>query len=184
MPPAVQHLKLVDPPPDMLERLYREHHDRVLKAAYRVCGNATDAEDVLQTLFLRLARSGRDLDLSPSPAAYLHRAAVNTALDLVRSRTRSRTIPLDTAPAEALGSGARPLDEGQMDRELKDAIRASLAKLNPRAAEMFALKYFEGYDNREIADMLGISHVVLSVLLHRARARVRADLKKAFGDTL
>ena len=41
-----------------LERLYREHHARVFRAAYRVTGDATDAEDVLQTVFLRLARRG------------------------------------------------------------------------------------------------------------------------------
>ena len=177
MAPAAQHLRLVDPPPDSLEKLYTEHHDRVMRAAYRVVGNMTDAEDVLQTVFLRLARAGEP-DLSPSPAAYLHRAAVNAALDVVRSRTRAKSVSIEVAPVESLE--APP--ETKVDRELQDAIRASVAKLNPRAAEMFALKYFEGYDNREIADLMGMSHMVVSVLLHRARGRVRADLQKSFGD--
>ena len=45
MAPAVPHLKLMEQPPDALERLYTAHNDRVLRAAYRVCGNMTDAED-------------------------------------------------------------------------------------------------------------------------------------------
>ena len=183
MAPAASHLKLVDTPPDALERLYTEHVDRVLRAAHRVCGNMTDAEDVLQTLFLRLARTA-DIDLSPNPGAYLHRAAVNAALDLIRSRARSRSVSIEAAPVEKITSGERRPDDRQIDRELAGAIRAAVSRLNPRAAELFALKYFEGYDNREIADLLGMSPMVVAVLLHRARGRVRADLQKAFGDTI
>ena len=67
-----------------LERLFRDHHEQVFRAAYRITGSVTDAEDVLQTIFLRLASNAGTPDLAPSPAGYLHRAAVNAALDLVR----------------------------------------------------------------------------------------------------
>lgn len=63
--------------PLALERLFDAHHRLVYGAAWRVTGNAADAEDVLQTVFLRLA--GRDLsaDLIENPEGYLRRAAVN-----------------------------------------------------------------------------------------------------------
>src|SRR3569832_1662029 len=64
-----------------LERLFRDHHEQVFRAAYRITGSVTDAEDVLQTIFLRLASNAETPDLAPSPAGYLHRAAVNAALD-------------------------------------------------------------------------------------------------------
>ena len=52
---AVKHLRAVPSPPQGVEALFREHHEQVFRAAYRVTGNAVDAEDVLQTVFLRLA---------------------------------------------------------------------------------------------------------------------------------
>ena len=75
--------------PKPLERMFQEHHERVFRAAYRVTGNASDAEDVLQTIFLRLARREGDLGIDEASAGYFHRAAVNAALDLLRSRRRS-----------------------------------------------------------------------------------------------
>src|SRR3712207_5763818 len=80
-----------------LERLFREHHEQVFRAAYRITGSVTDAEDVLQTIFLRLASNAETPDLAPSPAGYLHRAAVNAALDLVRRRGRARMVSFDSA---------------------------------------------------------------------------------------
>src|SRR5215213_7998918 len=91
---AVTHLKPLPEPPKELERLFREHHDLIFRTAYRVTGSAEDAEDVLQTVFLRLARRA-EINLAPSPAGYLHRAAVNASLDLVRSRSTARAVALE-----------------------------------------------------------------------------------------
>src|SRR5438034_9115418 len=81
-----------------VESLFREHHDRVFRAAHRITGSVVDAEDVLQTVFLRLSRRGNSkegVNLEPSPASYLHRAAINASLDLVRQRGRSQSISID-----------------------------------------------------------------------------------------
>ncbi|HZG50616.1 MAG TPA: sigma-70 family RNA polymerase sigma factor, partial [Pyrinomonadaceae bacterium] len=67
-----------------LESLFRQHYDQIYRTAYRITGSLMDAEDVLQTIFLRLAGNKEKRDLAPSPAAYLHRAAVNASLDLMR----------------------------------------------------------------------------------------------------
>ena len=160
-------------PKTPLENLFREHYDRVYRAAYRVTGSATDAEDVLQTVFLRLARQGSELNLEPHPASYLHRAAVNASLDLLRQRGRAAAVPLDDAAAvSAQDDPAR----AHHDRELQRAMREAVAQLNDNQAQMFALKYFEGYDNQQIAALLDTSPMVVGVLLHRARARVKKAL--------
>src|SRR5690349_18333609 len=78
-----------------LERIFRENHGMVFRAAYRVTGNATDAEDVLQTVFLRLLKRDAAAEPVENLPSFLHRAAVNAALDLVRSRQNIRSIPLD-----------------------------------------------------------------------------------------
>ena len=64
-----------------MEEVYREHASRVLAAAYRVTGSNEDAEDVLQTVFSRLAR-GRALEQDRPWGAYLHRSAVNASIAL------------------------------------------------------------------------------------------------------
>src|SRR5262249_42224561 len=177
-----------EPPPDPapvsmrdLEGLFREHHDRVFRAAYRVMGSVVDAEDVLQTVFLRLSRrGGGDVSLEPNPGSYLHRAAINAALDLLRQRARTEAIPIDdVATVLAANSGFSP-ELQQRNRELRDCLRRAISKLGEKSAEMFVLKYYEGYENTEIAKLMGTSAMVVGVLLHRARARV----KKEVGDFL
>ncbi|MGH9455374.1 MAG: RNA polymerase sigma factor, partial [Terriglobia bacterium] len=60
--------------------------------------------------------------------------------------------------------------------ELKQALRRELAQLNARAAEMFTLRYLEGLDNPEIAQMMNTSQAVVAVTLHRTRARLKKSL--------
>src|SRR5437016_4048853 len=78
-----------------LEAVFREHHTMVFRAAYRITGNSEDAEDVLQTVFLRLARREDDAASVAHLPSYLRRAAVNAAFDLLRSRQRARSMPLE-----------------------------------------------------------------------------------------
>src|SRR6476469_751856 len=78
-----------------LERIFREHHAMVFRAAYRITGNANDAEDVLQTVFLRMVKRDPGAEPVGNMTSFLHRSAVNAALDLVRSRANIRNIPLD-----------------------------------------------------------------------------------------
>lgn len=162
-----------DSPPESLEGIFRENQAHVYSAAYRVTGSTQDAEDVLQTVFLRLLGRGDDLDLSPSPGAYLHRAAVNAAIDLMRARSRSQSIPLDDVVVEL--PGGRPLDPArqQQDREIRRRLREAILELSPKSAEVFCLRFFEGVGNREIARMLGMSQIAVGVTLHRARNHVK-----------
>jgi RNA polymerase sigma-70 factor (ECF subfamily) len=174
---VASHLKPLPGPADRLDALFREHYNLVYRTAYRITGRPDEAEDVLQTIFLRLARREGDLDLTPSPGSYLHRAAVNAALDVVRGRARERAVAID----EVTLAGSLDPETLHESREIHDFIRRAVARLNPKAAELFILRYFEGYGNDEIAQMLGMSKMVVNVLLHRARTRVRKDLGELVG---
>jgi RNA polymerase sigma-70 factor (ECF subfamily) len=165
-----------------LEAAFREHHQKVMRAALRITGNRSDAEDVLQTVFLRLARREGGSPLSDSPGGYLHRAAVNAALDVVRSRKSSRSAALDDfEPVLEAEAGQSP-DNVQGAGELEARIREALAKMSPKSAEIFALRYFEGYDNHEIAKMLGTSRSTVNVILQRARHRLKDEISAYLGD--
>ena len=84
------------PLPEDFERIFNENHGLVYRVAYRITGNNEDAEDVLQTLFLRLLRREVLPDIDRNPRAYMHRAAINIALDIGPGRTR--LIANDGAP--------------------------------------------------------------------------------------
>lgn len=162
-----------------LETLFREHHDRVFRAAYRITGSVVDAEDVLQTVFLRLSRRA-NVNLEPSPGSYLHRAAINASLDLMRQRGRNESISIeDVTPILKANSTLNP-ETQRASGELRARIRQAISKLGEKSAEMFVLKYLEGFSNNEIAEHMGTSAMVVGVLLHRARTRV----KKEIGDLL
>ena len=176
MPVAVRTLKPVQNPPGELENLFRAHHDRVFRTAHRITGSAADAEDVLQTVFLRLARSSEDYDYAGHPEAYLSRAAINAALDLLRSRNRSRSIGLEDVDVGALKSNERNPETQHADRELQKLIRRAVGRLGETAGEMFVLRYYEGYDNQEIAKLMGTSQMVVGVVLHRARTKLRKEI--------
>jgi RNA polymerase sigma-70 factor (ECF subfamily) len=155
--------------------LFQNHHKAVFRIAYRITGSPSDAEDVLQTIFLRLTPNRRDL--SPNPEGYLHRAAVNASLDLLRRRARANFVALDVIDFNQSSKLSTPSPEDDFaDVELRELIRHAVAKLEGRAATAFALRYFEGYDNNRIAQVLGTSQLVVAVTLHRARTRLRKEI--------
>jgi RNA polymerase sigma-70 factor (ECF subfamily) len=164
-----------------LEEVFREHQRRVLRAAFRITGNADDAQDVLQTVFLRLVRRDGGAGLSENPGNYLHRAAINAALDLVRSRRAAKATPLEPLEPVLSGSPEKAPDRVQGGHEIRQVIRDALAKMNPRSAEVFALRYFEGYGNHEIAKLLGTSRSTVNVMLHRTRNKLREEIAPYAG---
>ena len=162
-----------------LETLFQQHHDRVFRTAYRVTGSAADAEDVLQTVFLRLARGSEGVIVPDNPESYFARAAVNASLDLLRARKRSKAVAFDdveNGPAAIELVSRRSPEATHEDRELRELIREAVSKLGPTAGQMFALRYFEGYDNGEIAQMMKTSALVVGVTLHRARTRLKTEI--------
>lgn len=156
-----------------LEQIFVEHKELVFLAAYRITGNASDAEDVLQTVFLRLLRQERPPEIQFAKA-YMHRAAVHAALDQLRRRKETQSLALEeeaNLPEMASPGG------GHEPGELEDWLRHALALLNPKWAEMFALRFVEGHSNREIARMMNTSAAIVAVTLHRARTQLQKEFK-------
>src|SRR5437879_3614927 len=159
-----------------LEEVFRAHQACVLKAAFRVTGSMADAEDVSQSIFLRLARGNVEQGRISNMQSYLQRSAVNVALDLIRSRGHREVVSVETADELQSNSSLSP--EGAFSSmEVKNWLRGELATLNRRAAEMFALRYLEGFDNREIARTMNTSQAVVAVTLHRTRTRLKKGLR-------
>src|ERR1035438_1828808 len=160
-----------------LERIFREHHALVFRAAYRVTGNPDDAEDVLQTVFLRMVKRSAGAEPMENMASFLHRAAVNAALDLVRSRQNIRSVPLDELEPVLSEPAHRSPDRIQHSGEIREWLRGALARLNPRIAEMFMLRFFDGKDNPEIAQLLNTTPGTVAVTISRTRDRLEKEFR-------
>src|SRR5262245_13147870 len=157
--------------------IYREHYQLVYRTAYSVTGNRQDAEDVLQTVFMNLLDRDLPGGLIRSLKAYLYRAAVNAALNTVRSRKRHNLVDgVEDIEAPVPSGSAGPGD--LIRRNLLSAI----AKLKPREAEIPILLYEHDYPYARIAKMLGTSRGTRAATLYRTRARLKKLLRTS-GDT-
>ncbi len=161
--------------PTSLENLFHQYDKMVYRAAFRITGSDQDAEDVLQTVFLRLLRGEVALTVEAA-GSYLYRSAVNAALDIIRKRRNLRVVTVEDVEPEALGNvDALP------DRELQDELRRALTQLKGTTAEMFVLRYFEDLDHGRIAELLNTSKAVVAVTLHRARTKLKKHMKSFMG---
>lgn len=160
-----------------LGALFRDHYKGIFRVAYRITGSQSDAEDVLQDIFVRLTPGWARRDLSPNPRAFLYRAAINASLDVLRRRKRANSVSLDVIDFDQSSKLSPPSPEDDLaDMELRELVRQAVAKLEGRAATAFVLRYYEGYDNGRIAEVLGTSQMVVAVTLHRARTRLRREI--------
>lgn len=161
------------------DELFSEHREKVLLAAYRVTGNMPDAEDVLQSVFLRLLKRRERLLGGDNPAAYLSRAAINASIDLLRSKYHRQT---DSLIEEIHPSSLGAADSEARQAELRRHLRAALLSLEQATAEIFALRYFEDFSNVQIAELLDTSPNSIAVTLHRARKRLQELLGELEGE--
>ncbi len=149
--------------------LYERHYEVVFRAALRVTGNPADAEDVLQTVFLRLLARGRDVEVEELSAAYFRRAAVNAAVDLLRRRAvHAESVYDDQAPHAAV----------QPPVLLKERLRRAMATLETEDATLFLLRHVEGLSIEELAGMFRLEKNNVAVRLHRIRRRLQAEIER------
>ena len=149
--------------------LYERHYEAVFRAALRVTGSPADAEDILQTVFLRVLSLQDQDEGADRPAAYFRRAAVNAAVDLLRRRAvHAETAYDDLAPHAAVEPALL----------LKEQLRRAIATLDSEDATLFLLRYVEGLSNQELAGVFRLEKNNVAVRLHRIRLRLQAEMER------
>lgn len=143
---------------EQTERLVETYADMLLRLSYTWLGSAHDAEDICQTVFLKVIESGRTFDSPAHEKAFLIRAAINACKD-ERKAARRRSVPLDACAEQ-------PAPEHDADSEVRDAVAA----LDEKYRIVIYLHYYEGYTAREIASMLRVPTPTVTTRLRRARA--------------
>src|SRR5262249_55700428 len=155
-----------------------ENYLLVYRTACVITGSPEDAEDVLQTIFLRLMRRSVAPDIRKNPKGYFYRAAVRLSLDIIRARRRE-VLTSDFSAMEGQIRAGAPDAQYVLDRRLLE----TLAKLTPRTVEIVTLRYLHDYTEPEIAKLLLISRGTVAVILFRARIRLRKLLcASSFGE--
>ena len=141
--------------------LFQQYKDPVYRLALSMTGSAADAEDVCQTVFLKVLEKQPDL-LPGKERAWLFQVTANECRSLWRRLKRRGTVPLDQA-AEL----AAP-EEGALLRQV--------IELSPKDRTVLYLHYFEGFSTQETGALLHISQSAVTTRLLRARQRLKEQM--------
>ena len=148
------------------ERLVETYSDLILRLSYTYLKSTDDAQDICQSVFLKLLQPPRSFSSPEHERAWIIRAAVNLCKDHLKSRWRRSTVGL-----EAAGEVPAPAAE-------EGSLLSAVELLPPKYRAVIYLYYYEGYNAREIGDLLGEKPATISTRLDRGRRRLRALLEQ------
>ena len=151
------------------QEFYQRHSSLVYRTAMRVTGNSADAEDVMQTIFVRILNQTPPPDLEAVTESYMRRAATNASIDVLRQKTQRAENSLEFAPDQQSKASTFLL---------KEMLRRALGKLKPEDAELFVLRNVEGLSYDELAEQFSIERGTVASRIHRIRETLMKALKR------
>jgi RNA polymerase sigma-70 factor (ECF subfamily) len=167
---------------EAFRQLVERHSRGLYRTAYRIVGNAADADDVVQETFLRAYRALAKFDARASFTTWIHRIAINCSLDLLDSRKRRG--PHDSADedlARLVAPDATP-DRLAQGNEMQRAIANAMRELSGKERTAFVLRHFEGMPLEEIGQVLGIRLNATKNTVFRAVRKLREQLQPFTGS--
>ncbi|HEX9943955.1 MAG TPA: sigma-70 family RNA polymerase sigma factor [Thermoanaerobaculia bacterium] len=159
--------------------LVERYSAKLFRLAYRIVGDEPSAEDAVQETFLRAYRSLARFDARSQFGTWLHRIAVNTAVEILRKhqRQRSRQEWNEVEAATPLPSQDPGPDRRALSQEVERAVRGALAGLSPMERTAFVLRHFEGRSIAEICSALGLRESAGKQAVFRAVKKLRRVLE-------
>ncbi len=148
------------------EYLVRQYSDAILRIGYSWLGNIDDAKDICQTVLLKLLESEQRFSDCKQERAWVLRVAINACKDWKKSAWSRRRVSLDDAAGLCI----------QEPEAENDALLQAVGKLPAKYRRVIYMRYYEGYEVREIAAALGIPPALVSTHLARAKAKLKAIL--------
>jgi RNA polymerase sigma-70 factor (ECF subfamily) len=178
-------LRVREDQPGAFEELVELYQHRLVAVMNHLVGNAAEAEDLAQEVFLRVYRARKKYRPRSKFCTWLFTIANNLALNALRARQRKPVVPLPSQDSGPLGP--RPAEQivrdrgsGPMQRmqrqELAAIVRQALEGLNERQRMAVVLNKFEDMNYAEIAEVMGLTTKAVKSLLSRARMNLRAAL--------
>jgi len=157
---------------EAFEALYREHAARLYTLACRMAGSPDDGEDLLQEIFLQAYRRLASFKGDSSIGTWLYRLALNHCLDYVRSRRAKMNKLTETLDAETSFEPTARRDTPIARMDLERAVE----RLPEGCREAFVLHDVEGFDHKEVAELLGIAEGTSKSQVFKARMKLRGFL--------
>ncbi len=174
--------------PAAWEDIVRTYTRRLYNLCYRFTGQRQAAEDLTQEVFLRVFRTLQSYDPHQgSLGVWLHRVGRNLLIDYYRATRKQRlTVSLEDegVQIEQQESAAPAPDRALARRELSAALQQALARLSPELREAVILRDLQGFDYREIGQVLDIPEGTVKSRLNRGRAELGRILKRMPGFEL
>ncbi|MFN3650349.1 MAG: RNA polymerase sigma factor [Armatimonadota bacterium] len=155
--------------PWALEQFYRGYHEQVYALCFRLLGRADDAQDAMQTAFMRAFRELPRFRGQSSVKTWIYRIALNESLGMLRKRRDG--AELDECQASTSDTGAAVVEQV--------AVRSALARLKADHRAVLVLRFWEGLSYEEIGEVLGISLAATKMRLSRARDEFRRRYQEA-----
>jgi RNA polymerase sigma-70 factor (ECF subfamily) len=152
------------------EELFSKYRQMVYRGAYSVTGNKQDAQDALQSLFLRLIDEGFSNDSIRDPAGYFYRAGANEARQMFRAQNRRARNHTDDDVEVLKDAGT---DRNRGDEAMRERLLDAMAQLEPEQADILLLWFERGLRDAEIAELLGKTRGAVGMMLHRAKERLK-----------
>jgi RNA polymerase sigma-70 factor (ECF subfamily) len=169
--------------PAALGELHRRYHRRLESVAYRVLGDASDAEDVVQRIFLALPNAA--YRGTASLWTYLYRAALNGAVNVLRARRRREALQeheLRRALAAAEVEGASDPEARVLEGEILGVVAKALLQVKPQHRRALVLRIVWDLSNTQIAEREGVPLATVGTWLRRGREELRAALGPVLSD--
>jgi RNA polymerase sigma-70 factor (ECF subfamily) len=176
-------LRVRDGDLEAFETLVTRHQHSVVGTAAKMLGGAADAEDIAQQVFVRVWKHAARYQPSAKFTTWLMTIARNLVFNELRRRRRSQQVSMDSDEGDTIrhqfvDEQAVAPSEEILDSELKEAIDAAIAGLPETQRLAIVLRRYEGMPYEEIAEVLKTSVPAVKSILFRARAELKARLKK------
>ena len=158
------------------EELVRAHSDKLYASVLRLVGDRKDAEEATQEAFLRAWRSIGKFKGQSSFFTWLYRIGINEAKRRIERRPTAEMLSLD-AEREETGSVSKRPDHRDADPTMSRQLLESISSLSFEYRAPLVLRDIEGLSAREGAETMEISEAAFKSRLHRARLKMRKELK-------
>lgn len=167
----------------LFKQITDRYRSQVAGIAYKMVGDYDDAKDISQMVFVKTFYNIKRFDLTKRFSTWLYRIAVNASIDYIRKFKKHKFEDLEDTGEPNLRTNMTPERTFQL-KELGEFVRESAKKLNEKQHQAFVLKDLEGLDIDEIAQIMGMPQATVRWYLHRARKKLRGDLRRRFGPVL
>jgi len=185
----VQRLQARDA--ETFDALFRQYFQKVFRQATHLLGNAAEAEEVVQEVFLAVYEKAHAFRGEAAFTTWLYRLTANVAFSRLRRRQRSHEVAIEDYLPRFQPDGhhliqpvvdwSANLEERLADAQLQQLLRQAIERLQPLDKAVLVLSDFEDLSNKKIGEALGLTVLAVKARLHRVRLFLRGQLAVAFG---